>query len=325
MASSLVRPLRWESPAPWHAVGSRRWQVRPSLDGGSRKGAALETLQKDTLETVTRGGLGCRWTVYTDGSAAGGTSDGGSAAVITRGDPSEPEVLQVRRRKGARRTCSYEMEVSALHLAMEWCETAEDGDVLICTDSQAVLRALESPAANDEEAVGTLRRRLSKARRRISLQWVPGHCGLPGNDRADLEACVAACRGATVDGEGMVVVSSATTSMTIAYTAAKAHLKEACLRERIQHPRVVEVYGSEGWRPRMPSGGRSEHVLVAQLKAGHCAKLAAYARIVNPSADPTCPRCEEEPRRSSLAAALPSAGSEEKKHFRLRQPTPVGA
>jgi hypothetical protein len=37
-------------------------------------------------------------------------------------------------------------------------------------------------------------------------------------------------------------------------------------------------------------------VLIAQLRSGHCAKLAAYSRIVNPSADPSCPKCEEEPQ-----------------------------
>jgi hypothetical protein len=46
----------------------------------------------------------------------------------------------------------------------------------------------------------------------------------------------------------------------------------------------------------LPTGGRGDHVLIAQLRSGHCAKLAAYSLIVNPSADPTCPRCVEVPQ-----------------------------
>jgi ribonuclease HI len=296
LAATAVSALRWNRPEPWRWKDSQRWSASLTLDGGSSKATALATLHKDALDTVTRCGVHCRWIAYTDGSAMGGTSDGGSAAVITRGDPADPEVLHVRRRRGPQRTCSFDTEVMAMQLALDWCESAGDGEVLVCTDSQALLRALTSESAKDGEAVGSLRRRLSRAGRKVWLQWVPGHCGLPGNERADFEAGVAAGRGATVDEFGMGMSVSSPLSAVITYSAAKSRLKEECLRERVMHTRVAAVYGILGWRPVSPSGGRGDHVLIAQLRSGHCAKLAAYSRIVNPSADPTCTRCGEEPQ-----------------------------
>jgi ribonuclease HI len=257
LADTTVTALRWDRPEPWLPSGSVRWSVGLHLDGWSSQATEMEALRKDALDTVARCGVSCRWTLYTDGSAVGGTSDGGSAAVVTRGDPCNPAVIHVSRQRGALRTCSFETEVTAMQLALDWCEGADDGDVLICTDSQALLRALTSAAANDEEAVGSLRRGLARARRKICLQWVPGHCGLPGNEAADFEAGIAAGRGATVDEEDAVLSLPTPLSTAIAYGAAKAHLKEECLRERVRHARVAAVYGVLGWRPVLPMGGEA--------------------------------------------------------------------
>jgi ribonuclease HI len=286
--------LRWMGPPPWTVSTRRRWSVQRFLDGGSGKATELDALCADAVSTVRRKGQGSRWTIYTDGSAVGGISDGGSAAVATSGDALNPLVLQIRRRRGALRTNSYETEVAALSLALDWCEQVEDGPALICTDSQALLRALTSGPANDCEMLGTVRRRLTNAERDLSLQWVPGHCGLPGNERADFEAGIAAGRGATVDEEGLATVAPADLTSQLSFGAAKARLKEECLEERHRHPRVMAVYGTDGWKPVVPDTGRKDQVLIAQLRAGHCARLAAYGSIVNPEADAICPRCQEE-------------------------------
>ena len=40
---------------------------------------------------------------------------------------------------------------------------------------------------------------------------------------------------------------------------------------------------------------RKEAVLLAQLRSGHCRRLAAYHKVVDDTADATCPQCGREP------------------------------
>jgi hypothetical protein len=181
-------------------------------------------------------------------------------------------------------------------LAMDWLEADSGADsVLVCTDSQALLGALASPPASDSVAVGKARERLWLQRQRVALQWVPGHCGLEGNELADGEANVAAGRGATVDPPIGVTTTAMLGEEGVSWSAARSQLRAECLKGAPLHARVRAVYGTGERRPTPFHGTRREQVLLAQLRSGHCSKLAAYCRIVNPTADPTCPRCGEEP------------------------------
>jgi ribonuclease HI len=234
--------------------------------------------------------------IYTDGSAEAGVLKGGSAAVVTKGDPGEPQIEWVYRRKGAWRTSSFETEAAALHLAMDWLEADSEAEsVLVCTDSQALLRALLSPPAGDSVAVGKARERLWRQRQRVVLQWVPGHCGLEGNELADGGANIAAGRGATADPPNGVTIAQPSTEQGISWSATKTLLRAECLKGVPKHDRVRAVYGNGDRKTAPFHGTRRQQVLLAQLRSGHCSKLAAYCRIVNPTADPTCPRCGEEP------------------------------
>jgi ribonuclease HI len=57
--------------------------------------------------------------IYTDGSAVGGVRQGGSAAVVTSGDPGNPTFLDVRHQCGPEYTTSLEVEMSGLWLTLD--------------------------------------------------------------------------------------------------------------------------------------------------------------------------------------------------------------
>ena len=40
---------------------------------------------------------------------------------------------------------------------------------------------------------------------------------------------------------------------------------------------------------------RKEAVLLAQLRSGHCRRFAAFLKVVDDTADTTCPQCGREP------------------------------
>jgi hypothetical protein len=58
--------------------------------------------------------------------------------------------------------------------------------ILIFSDSQAALRALSGPKVTSELVVECLNALSTLAgRNEVTLVWVPGHCGIRGNEEAD--------------------------------------------------------------------------------------------------------------------------------------------
>ena len=101
-------------------------------------------------------------TLYTDGSCSGGTEEGGAAVVITTGPAANPVVSDTLKSRGGRYTCSYEEERRAMVMATEWIkENRPDGDTVICSDSQSLLKSMVSSsaeAANIREILDSLTR-----------------------------------------------------------------------------------------------------------------------------------------------------------------------
>ena len=62
--------------------------------------------------------IGADFNVYTDGSASGGLIDGGAGVVVTRGNPTSPDIVKTKRWRGAHFTCCYEEEKKVLEEAV---------------------------------------------------------------------------------------------------------------------------------------------------------------------------------------------------------------
>jgi ribonuclease HI len=174
--------------APWEPQTDGELICSASLIDGVGKEAEIP-LRAAALSSIKR------WhpeiTFYTDGSATANMTDGASAVIVSKGDPESPEVIEKLRQRGARFACSFDAELVALTMASEWLETkAIPGVVCICTDSQAVIKAIENTGSKRDEAL-SLNKRLRRIGARTVLQWVTGHVGLPGNELADAEAKIA--------------------------------------------------------------------------------------------------------------------------------------
>merc|ERR1712105_332922 len=95
--------------------------------------------------------------------------------------------------KGPAFTTTFETEGWALLDLVEWTEEwPERRRILVCTDSQSALSALREGDVKGHTILVRLYRRLYVSPHDFVFQWVPGHCGLPGNERADEEAGKAA-------------------------------------------------------------------------------------------------------------------------------------
>ena len=135
-----------------------------------KRSLSLEMLErKYPIEAWTR--------VYTDGSAVDAIKNGGAGIVIQEDDV----VLTLAVPVGLH--CSnYKAETEALKIAARTIETNTDQSkqIVFLTDALSVLQTLQAGGHLE------LRRLLENIKsHRTVLQWIPAHCGIPGNEEAD--------------------------------------------------------------------------------------------------------------------------------------------
>ena len=117
--------------------------------------------------------------------------------------------------------------------------------------------------------------------RRVFIQWVPGHIGLIGNEWADSAA-----------GDAAAMMTEAETEGEISYQSAKAFIGREINDPPISHARTKMVFDGKRKATALP---RKDAVMLAQLRSGHCHKLAAYRNIVHAESSPYCPHCKDAP------------------------------
>ena len=229
---------------------------------------AIQTIDKFSVDTV----------IYTDGSCKAGTENGGSAAIITTGSARDPIVLETIKKKGCRYTCSYDEERAAMALALDWMTIYNQyTDTVICSDSQSLLTAIE----NSSPDTSNIRKQLSELKGRVTLQWVPSHSKVPGNELADQAAKEA------TEGEADPV--------PVTYNSAVALIKRDIRDPPPVHNLVAQTYQHISLKKDSMIKSRKDAVLLAQLRSGHCNKLASYRNRIDSNKPDICPKCEEVP------------------------------
>lgn len=151
------------------------WHLRDALASGIQSPTQILALFKEAVHTLNT----ATW-VYTDGSQS--IDDTGSAAYID-----ENTFTTSRLKKPA---SVFHAELSAVLLATNFICTQPPASFIIASDSMSVLTALENNAINAKSSIALYRCRselykLSQKDFNVTLIWVPAHCGIPGNERAD--------------------------------------------------------------------------------------------------------------------------------------------
>ncbi len=91
--------------------------------------------------------LNARFIISTNGSATAGTQNGGTLMVVTEGDPAGPTTLRTKPHRGAAFTSSYDEELAAMRMVLEWLLPSHAATA-ICTDRQSLLKAIQSDYAD---------------------------------------------------------------------------------------------------------------------------------------------------------------------------------
>ena len=121
------------------------------------------------------------FTICTDGSAAEGTRNGGTAVVITRRPPTQFEVLTIIKTKSRTFTSSYVEEAVAMESTLTWISTTANHPsttILICTDSKSLCETLLS----SNPRMSFIYESINSISSSIEIQWIPRHSDIPGNE-----------------------------------------------------------------------------------------------------------------------------------------------
>eukprot|EP01059_Diplonema_ambulator_P031541 TRINITY_DN5822_c0_g1_i5.p1 TRINITY_DN5822_c0_g1~~TRINITY_DN5822_c0_g1_i5.p1 ORF type:complete len:320 (+),score=46.41 TRINITY_DN5822_c0_g1_i5:50-1009(+) len=238
---------------------------------------------RDTLDAFPRRAM----EVYTDGACKG--SLGGAGVMVVPPPPLAPMGMS----ESAGLKCSpLRAEMRAIHLALRCVKRLVDGrpalkgtPVNIVTDGKAALLRLQGGPARQREQlereIWELLQCLGGVCGTITLQFVPGHCGLHGNEVAH----ALAQRGL-----------AKTPYMGVSYTEARQAVRdEARARWEVELKGVASYYAAtEGRRVRFPlSMSRKEEVVVTRLRTGQSDLLRGYHRTVGGAHYVQCGRCPE--------------------------------
>ena len=272
-------PITLETTPPWLTRNST--SIFPYLEGISSKADDQAAIRAAAEAAIAN--WNSDLTIFTDGSAVGGCTQGGAGAVIhIHDDPPRFETLLAR---GAAFTSSFEEECAALDLAILWIKDncTPSSRPLIVTDSQSLCRAL----VGSDPAISPLRTRLEQCNATVGIQWVPGHCGIDGNELADKAANEARqapgpSRNTTIKGILPVIRRSIS--------------DPPC---RPDYAYVAEAYSRLSKAKEKQLVTRWDAVYMARLRSGHHWDLRTYMHRVTKDSvaatvDPACPRCRQE-------------------------------
>ena len=180
---------KFSDVAPWTNLKSA--VIKTSLlDPSVNKSTDPNILKLNTLETIDTYSSSSIH-AYTDGSAFKGTTFAGFGGHLKFPDNSKFEFNDA-----CGTFCSnFEAEISAIKKAVEITHQSFENNerlpsnLVIFTDSQSTLQALLEISPNSNPDIVSLAKTidflLTSYDVEITLQWIPGHCGIQGNETAD--------------------------------------------------------------------------------------------------------------------------------------------
>ena len=181
-------PIELLTDPAWKPDRETDIQMFLSVPGITSKEQLPGELRNLTLALIADRFPHTAWThVYTDGSAEEVMKNGGSGVYIryeySDGDTTSLSV------PGGLQCSNYRAEILAISTVAEHLleRRKKMGNIAIFTDSLSTLQALNS--ADPDQMIQGLHSSLAKltAQFTVSLQWVPAHVGLTGNEKADLQ------------------------------------------------------------------------------------------------------------------------------------------
>ena len=283
LATIPVEPLALHRcRPPWSPGGGAVWFVvslpiatRKTDPPDKRREAALRAIAELPETDVT---------IWSDGSAGGGTRNGGAGALVELHRLNRE--VEVRAPAGSvcsslRAELTAIKEALAVITSLDAEERQQTRRVRLLTDSLSGLQLLRRGPGAQTSALATevwrLIHELEDGDHTLTFQWVPGHAGVTGNEAADRLAAEATTRDQT---QAAVDLASARGAIRRrAVELARARAQEA-------HPFPAATPGHDELT-------RWESVTVAQLRTGFSPLTRDTLLRLELAGDDRCPACAE--------------------------------
>ena len=253
----------------------------------TKKGADLIKLQMTGLQTIQDYPDNCTH-VYTDGSAFKGTVNAGYGARLEFSDKSLEEIANP-----CGTNCSnFEAEALAIIAALSKIEERYDENpnllskTIIFTDAKSVLQALDSDRPKSsviQDLSKVLDQFIRKYEQEVIIQWIPSHCQINGNERAD----ILAKKGASKE-QPERPVSQATCRQIIRSNTQIEWLSQWALGTTGRA--VFTHMAAPTQKDPIDNLGRRDQSIIFRLRSRHVA-LNMYLNKLNPMQEPVCPLC----------------------------------
>ena len=207
------------------------------------------------------------WThVFTDGSADGAVKNGGAGIFIRH----TSGTLTPKAFPTGKTSSNFRAETSALLAAVKIFSNhaSPPPRVVFFTDCKSVLDSLQNQKTDNQKlSLKTSLQRLSE-RSEVVLQWIPSHCGINGNEKADKLSKV---------GSKMEQFDH-----QVSYKEAKTIIKN---KYRAEWKRK---WGDENTTEAFDQLSRHHQTIIFRLRTGHC-RLLSHMYKLGLSHTPECP------------------------------------
>ena len=253
----------------------------------SKKSSDVLDLQMTGLQTISKYPDDCIH-VYTDGSALKGTENAGYGARIEYPD----KTLEELSHPCGTHCSNYEAEALAIKAAIDSIEekvkktSFSNTKVIIFSDAKSVLQALNAETYKSH-VIQDLSNRLDvfikNFNYEIILQWIPSHCQIKGNERAD----TLAKKGAAEEQPDRPVTQSSCKQIINAKTKTE-WVNDWALGStgRVMYPYMTTPTNTDP----IDSLGRREQSIIFRLRSQHVC-LNMHLNKINPMQEPVCPLC----------------------------------
>ena len=184
-------------PAPWSLthLPTIKTSLLAQQANKSLPPSVLKTFALETIDSYPQSAIHA----YTDGSAFRATKFAGCGVFLRFPDGSSERLSD----SCGNNTSNYEAEIHAIKQTTEVLHQEFDlnartpTDLIFFSDSSSALEALKTPPFNTpllSQTALALHNLISAHNITITLQWIPGHCDITGNEIADKLAKEGACK-----------------------------------------------------------------------------------------------------------------------------------